>query len=77
MYVRDLEHRRDAEAAAICDDFTMFDEALGAMESSGADAVVVRNGGSGVPAALARFAEALIAGAREAQRSATVGWTVR
>ena len=76
MYVRDIEDRHDAIAVATCDDFARFAEALSAMERSGADAVVVRNEGSDMPAELARFAEALIAGAREAGRSATIGWTV-
>jgi hypothetical protein len=58
-----------ASGAAIvtCDDFTVLVETLSAMTTAGAEAVVVRNGGPPGEAAVARFAAALLAGAREAQ----------
>jgi hypothetical protein len=73
MDVSEVQDRR-APAVATCRDFAALEDALNAIGNSGAEAVVVRNGGSDVPAELARFAAALVAGAREAQRSATIGW---
>ena len=68
---------RPAAGAAIvmCDDFTALPETLSAITTAGADAVVVRNGGPPGEAAVARFAAALLAGAREAQH--TLGGTRR
>jgi hypothetical protein len=73
MDVTDLQERYLSAAVATCDDFTALSEALTCIETSGAKAIVVRNGGPPGQAELARFAAALIAGAREAQRTAAAG----
>jgi hypothetical protein len=76
MDVTDLQERCLSAAIAICDDFTALSEALACtgIETSRAEAIVVRNGGPPGEAELAQFAAALVAGAREAQRSATAVW---
>jgi hypothetical protein len=71
MDVTDLHERCLSAAIATCDDLTALSDALTSIETSGAEAIVVRNGGPPGEAELARFATALIAGAREAQRRAT------
>lgn len=74
MDVTDLQERRLSAAIATCDDFTALSEALTGIETSGAAAIVVRNGGPPGESELAQFATALVAGAREAQRRATAVW---
>jgi hypothetical protein len=71
--VTDLQEGRQSAAIATCDDFTALAEALTFIETSGAEAIVVRNGGPPGQAELAQFAAALVAGAREAQRRAIAG----
>jgi hypothetical protein len=74
MDVTDLQARYLSAAIATCDDFTALSEALTCIETSGTEAIVVRNGGPPGEAELAQFAAALVAGAREAQRRATAVW---
>jgi hypothetical protein len=75
MDVTHLQERYLSAAVTTCDDFTGLSEALASIESSGSEAIVVRNGGPPGEAALARFAAALVAGAREAQRRTGAGRT--
>ena len=65
----DLKGGCDWPTFVMCDDFTSLGETLGGMTTAGVEAVVVRNGGPPGEAAVARFAEALLAGAREAQNT--------
>jgi hypothetical protein len=70
MDVTDFHDRPALPAAiAMCDDFTVLPETLSGMTVAGAEAVVVRNGGPPGEAAVARFAAALLAGARETQHT--------
>jgi hypothetical protein len=71
MDVIEIQERYLPAAIATCEDFTALSEALTRIETSGATAIVVRNGGPPGQAELAQFAAALLAGAREAQRRAT------
>ena len=50
-----------------CDDIGGLPEALMAMRDTGAEAVVVRNGGSPEEVDIARFAAELVAGAEKVQ----------
>ena len=65
----DLTASRDWPGFVVCDDLTGLGETLGGMTTIGVDAVVVRNGGPPGETAVAEFAEALVAGAREAQNT--------
>jgi hypothetical protein len=71
MDVTDFQDGSVTVAIATCDDFAALGEALAGMATAGAEGVVVRNGGPVGRAELARFAAALLTGAREAQREAT------
>lgn len=73
MDVTYLQAGNGSAAIATCDDFTALRDALTGIETSGAEAIVVRNGGRPGEAELARFAAVLIAGAHEAQRRAAAG----
>jgi hypothetical protein len=64
-------------AVVTCDDFTVLGETLSGMTTTGAEAVVVRNGGPPEEAAVARFAAALLAGARDAQHTLGSAWRIR
>jgi hypothetical protein len=72
MDVTDLHQGWQLPVATVaCEHFEEFGAALGRMWDTGATAVVVRSGGPAGRAEFARFAVALIAGAGEAQRTAT------
>ena len=59
--------RRGFVAVTRCDDIGGLPAALMAMRDAGAEAVVVRNGGSPAEVDIARFAAELFAGAEKAQ----------